>query len=52
MANTKQAGRLSSLPMYTDTGFDMRDIALAAAIKLRDGARKDTRQSRSVAYAG
>ena len=41
MARTKQANGLASIPNYTDTGFDMREIALAAAVKLRDGARKN-----------
>lgn len=42
MAKTNQAGGLGGIPKYTDTGFDMRNIALAAALKLSDSI-KDNR---------
>ena len=38
MAKTNQEGA-TSLPQYTETGYDMRNIALATALKLRDGAK-------------
>ena len=41
MAKKNQAGGLGEIPKYTDTGFDMREIALAAALKLHDSIRDE-----------
>ena len=37
----KNQGGAASLPQYTETGYDMRNIALATALKLRDAAKAE-----------
>ena len=41
MEQNNQSGGLGRIPRYTDTGFDMREIALAAAVKLGHSIRDD-----------